>query len=561
MPDAGDPILEMRDIVKTFPGGVVANDEISFSVERGEIHGLLGENGAGKSTLMNVLFGLYNRDSGEIFMNGDPVEIGKPADAIEYGLGMVHQHFMLIPRLTVLENVLLSKAEMTRPETAESPGGVASAVGTGLTSLQQVAEYRAEETRAELTAFMEQYGFDIDPDTTVWDLEVGEKQRVEILKALVQDVDLLILDEPTAVLSPTESEQLFETIEQLSADGLSVILITHKLREITQSTDRVTVLRDGRSIETVDTDSVDKSDLARMMVGREVLFDLEADDVDAGEPVVSVSDLTVENDLGLEALSGVSLSIQEGEILGIAGVSGNGQQELSEALVGIRDPLDGTVTIDGADLTEASTQEFVSRGVSYIPADRHTRGSAPEMSVMHNCMMKDRDQFSEGLGFDYQAGREYAQELVDEFDVKVPDVDVPAGKLSGGNLQRMILARELSRDPAVVVANQPTRGLDVGAIEYIQQCLLDQRGDGTATLLISEDLDEILQMSDRILVLFEGEIVHEVTRENADRDRIGRLMTNGGTARRDSLSDDAAVDSGPGVSTPSPRRSNVGGSE
>ncbi|QLH77740.1 ABC transporter ATP-binding protein [Halosimplex rubrum] len=541
-----DPFLRMSGVRKEFPG-VVANDDVDFSVRRGEIHGLLGENGAGKSTLMKVLYGLYDADAGSVHLGGEPLDLDSPKDAIDRGIGMVHQHFKLIPRLSVAENVVLGEREPAGPfrergDTRDADGDGAPADSNGwlpdAVRRNRVARALAERftigldaSAAEIEALADDYGFDIDVRAPVGELDVGERQRVEILKALYRDVDLLILDEPTAVLTPAEAERLFETLRTLADSGISIIFITHKLAEATAITDRVTVLREGETVGTVETGSVDQSELARMMVGREVLFSLDKECVEPGEPVLDTAGLRAEDDRGIEALSGIDLSVRAGEIVGIAGVSGNGQRELAESLAGVRDPTAGTIAVDGTDLTGEPARSFVDGGVSFVPEDRHEYGCAEELSVMHNAALKELrdDRFDDGPFLDYDELARYAEEIVDEFDVRgVHDVrEVPAGDLSGGNLQKLILGRELVRDPDLLVAHQPTRGVDVGAIEFLREAILDQRAEGTGTVLISEDLDELFDLSDRLLVIYEGEIVHETTPEAADRERVGMRMTGG----------------------------------
>ncbi|ELZ22283.1 ribose ABC transporter ATP-binding protein RbsA [Halosimplex carlsbadense 2-9-1] len=542
-----DPFLRMSGVRKEFPG-VVANDDVDFSVRRGEIHGLLGENGAGKSTLMKVLYGLYDADAGSVHLGGEPLDLDSPQDAIDRGIGMVHQHFKLIPRLSVAENVVLGEREPAGPfrERRGTEGDADGTDGAGDTGgwlpdavrTNRVARALAERftigldaSAADIEALADDYGFDIDVRAPVAELDVGERQRVEILKALYRDVDLLILDEPTAVLTPAEAERLFETLRTLADSGISVIFITHKLAEATAITDRVTVLREGETVGTVETGSVDQAELARLMVGREVLFSLDKERVEPGDPVLDASGLRAEDDRGIEALSGIDLSVRAGEIVGIAGVSGNGQRELAEALAGVRDPTAGTIAVDGRDLTGEPARSFVDGGVSFVPEDRHEYGCAEELSVMHNAALKELrdDRFDDGPFLDYDELERYAEEIVDEFDVRgVHDVsEVPAGDLSGGNLQKLILGRELVRDPDLLVAHQPTRGVDVGAIEFLREAILDQRAEGTGTVLISEDLDELFDLSDRLLVIYEGEIVHETTPEAADRERVGMRMTGG----------------------------------
>ena len=549
-----DPFLRMEDVRKEFPG-VVANDDVDLSVGRGEIHGLLGENGAGKSTLMKVLYGLYAPDGGEIWLDGRRLDLDSPQDAIEHGIGMVHQHFMLIPRLTVAENVVLGEREpaaLFREESEDSwlPDDVRDhPVVSGLARRFSLG---LDVPERHIAALADEYGFDVDVRSSIWQLNVGQQQRVEILKALYRDVDLLILDEPTAVLTPNEAERLFDTLERLADRGISIIFITHKLKEVKAITDRVTVLREGENVGTVDTSSVDRSDLARMMVGREVLFQIDKDPAEIGDPVLRAENLRAEDDRGIEALSGVDLTVRSGEIVGIAGVSGNGQSELAEALVGLRDLTDGRITIADADLTGASPRRFIDEGVSFVPEDRLEYGCAEDLSVMYNATMKDfrEDRFGSGYFLDYDELREYAETLVEEFDVRgVRDTtEMLAGDLSGGNLQKLILARELYRNPRLLVANQPTRGVDVGAIEFLRETILDQREEGTGVVLISEDLDEIFDLSDRILVIYEGEIAYETTPAEADRERVGLEMTGGEGSADEATSDraDAAVADGRG---------------
>lgn len=528
--------MRMNGIRKEFPG-VVANDDVDLDVKRGEIHGLLGENGAGKSTLMKTLYGLYSPDAGYITLDDERLDLDTPQDAIDAGIGMVHQHFMLIPRLTVAENVVLGEREPAGPFREDATNRLLPAsVRTNplVRSLASRFSLGLDAPEAEIRELADHYGFDIDVTANIWELDVGQRQRVEILKALYRDVDLLILDEPTAVLTPTEAERLFTSLERLTEEGISIIFITHKLTEVTAIADRVTILRDGRTVGTVDTADVTRADLAEMMVGREVLFSIEKDSVDIGDPVLSIDGVHAENERGIEALHDVDLTVRAGEIVGIAGVSGNGQKELAEVVAGVHDPTDGAIAVDGTDLTGDPPRAYVDSGVSFVPEDRHQYGCAEDLSVMHNAVLKDYldGRFGRGPLLDYDKIAAYAETLVDEFDVRgVRDVrETTAGNLSGGNLQKLILARELASDPAVLVANQPTRGVDVGAIEFIRETLLEQRERGTGVVLLSEDLDEIIDLSDRVLVLYEGEFVHETTPETADRDVIG-LEMNGGDGR------------------------------
>ena len=536
-----DDFLRMENIRKEFPG-VVANDDIDLTLRKGEIHGLLGENGAGKSTLMKILYGLYTPDSGDIWLDDEYLEMDSPQDAINAGIGMVHQHFKLIPRLSVAENIVLGNREPAAVfrENSDSDSFLSLLCSNRLIrGLASRFTLGLDVPKQEIQDLVDMYGFDIDVTSKVWELDIGQQQRVEILKALYRDVDLLILDEPTAVLTPTEAESLFETLRRLASEGLSVISITHKLTEVKTLTDRVTILRDGAKIDTVDTEDMTRPELAEMMVGREVLFEIDKNSTNTGEPVLDVSGLTAENDRQIRALNDIDLSVQEGEIVGIAGVSGNGKKELAESLVGVRQPESGLIQVNGHDLTGLSPRSFINAGVSFVPEDRNKYGTATGLSVTDNAVMKQfrDDQFGDGVQLNYDAAESYAETLVSEFDVRgVSDVtDTNAGDLSGGNLQKLILAREIQREPDLLVANQPTRGVDIGAIEFIREKLLEQRQHGTGIVLLSEDLDEIFDLSDRMLVVYEGEIVHETTPEAADRNRISLLM-NGGTTGEESVS-------------------------
>lgn len=499
-------LVEMRQIVKHFPG-VVANDSITFEAQEGEIHGLLGENGAGKTTLMNILYGLYRQDSGDIFFEDQPVHIDSPKAAIELGIGMVHQHFKLIPRLTVLENIIL--------------GSKQKVVGTfGLHTKN------AEDTVSGLS---EQYGLKIHPRAKVWELSVGEQQRVEIIKALYRDAKLLILDEPTAVLTPQEVDSLFEMLKMMVGKGYTIIFITHKLNEVLDLCHRITVLRNGKVVSTVSSEQTDKKRLAKMMVGREVLFHIEKPEVTPGKPVLKVENLSVLNDKGLKAVLDVSFTVHEGEILGVAGVSGNGQRELIEAINGLRPVEEGRVFFEEKEITNAPPKEIIECGVGYIPEDRLNVGLATSLSITENALLKSQDtnNFSRGWFLNSQTAKKHAEILVRTFDVRTPSIYLPVGRLSGGNIQKIILAREISRNPKLLIASQPTRGLDVGAIEYVQSTLLEQKSQGKAILLISESLDETMHLSDRIAVMYEGQIVGIVPAKDADRREIGLMMAGG----------------------------------
>ena len=532
-----EEFLQMEGIRKEFPG-VVANDDVDLSVRKGEVHGLLGENGAGKSTLMKTLYGLYTQDEGDIFLNGEKLSLESPQDAIDAGIGMVHQHFMLIPRFSVAQNIVLGMrepAKLFRPDNDYTDKSFLS--NSLIEKATSWLTLGLDVPQDEIQSLAEQYGFSIDASTPVWKLDVGQRQRVEILKALYRDVDLLILDEPTAVLTPREADQLFETLDELTDEGLSVILITHKLREIQAITDRVTVLRDGTSIGTVVTEDVDRNELVRMMVGRDVMFDID----NTGRPsmegtILEAEQLRTEDERGVEVLSGVDLTVEKGEIVGIAGVSGNGGSELAQSIAGVRPLTGGNLTVDGETLTNTSTRKFIEQGVSFIPEDRHKDGCIADLPIIYTTAMKEFREFGSKGNCDYDAIRHHAQRLVDEYDVKgIDDVTKTKPKgLSGGNLQKLIIARELDRDPSLLVANQPTRGVDVGAIESIREKLIQQRDQGTGIVLLSEDMDELFSLSDRILVIYEGEFVHETTPEAADRERISLAMNGGKDAITDS---------------------------
>lgn len=516
-----DTVLEMDGIVKTFPGGVTANDHVDISVRRGEIHGLLGENGAGKSTLMKILYGLYSPDSGEMSIHGDKYKPDSPQEAIDAGIGMVHQHFMLIPRLGAIQNIILGERET--PDWVTRVIGHSGRLGSALRGLTM----ETGAPRDELRALSDEYGIEVDLDKRVWELDVGGQQRIEILKALYRDIDLLILDEPTAVLTPLESDRLFETLQKVTDKGVSIIFITHKLEEITNNTDRATVLRDGRNIDTVDSSSVTESKLAEMMVGQEVLFNTEGQETEIGTTILQTSGLCAKNDRGVQALDEVDLKVSEGEIVGVAGVSGNGQLELAQCLAGVRSPSSGSINMGDRELTGDPPEDFINAGVSYIPSDRLEYGCAPNRSVLENLIIKDIESFKDGLFVDSESAQEHAERLIDEFDIRVSGTDVEAKKLSGGNLQKLIVARELDKNPDVLIANQPTRGVDVGAIEYIREVILEQRNQGTAVLVVSESLQELVELSDRLVVMYDGNIVHETPADKADQHRISQYMNQG----------------------------------
>ena len=501
--------VEMRHIVKRFPG-VLANSNVSFDVKAGEVHALLGENGAGKSTLMRQLYGLYQPDEGEIIIDGQQCNFHSPADAIQAGIGMIHQHFMVVPTLTVAQNVALGLRSSREP----------------LLDLKKVTQRIRELTGA--------YGLKVEPEAYVWQLSVGEQQRVEIIKALYRGAGLIILDEPTAVLTPQEVKDLFLTLKRIVREGHSLIFITHKLHEVMAVSDRVTVLRDGKVIDTRLTGEVTQSELVKMMVGRE-LKELEPRPLKAGPVTLNIEGLHAMGDRGSEALRGVDLQIKAGEILGLAGVSGNGQRELAESLAGMRKATAGKVTIGRKDVTGASLNQRVEAGMAFIPEERMRDGAIREFSVEENIYLHDHylSQYTKGIFLDFSKMESHAIDLVNEFNVKTPSLDTPLKNLSGGNIQKLIMARELSRRPEVLIAAQPTRGVDIGATEYIHQRLLTQREAGTAILLISEDLDEIRSLSDRIAVIYEGKIIGVVMRGQASVEQIGLMMA--GISMKDAM--------------------------
>ena len=500
--------IQMRGITKRF-GPVLANDHIDFDLEQGEIHALLGENGAGKTTLMRILYGLYHADAGEVFVNGEKGHITSPRDAIRLGIGMVTQHFTLVPPLTVAENVVLGYTDGFR--------------------------LRPQEIRQQVGKAAARLGVEVDPTAVVRHLSVGERQRVEILKALYREARVLILDEPTAVLVPQEVDVLFETLERLRQGGLSVIFISHKLNEVMTVCDRITVLRDGRVVGTVNKADTSQSDLARMMVGRETFGVSREGERAPGSPLLRIRSLSVADDQGLPALKGVSLEVRAGEILGVAGVSGNGQTELSQVLAGTLKPTEGQVSVGQDDLTGAEPTRVTAAGVGRIPEDRH-EGLVGELTVAENLVLEHLGDFISAGTLDRRRIRQHAERLIAEYQIKASPTD-RARTLSGGNMQKLILARALSREPRVVIASQPTRGLDVGATEYVRGKLLEQRGRGAAVLLLSEDLDEVLALSDRIAVIYEGRIVGVLPGTEADVEQLGLMMSGVREATGDSDQD------------------------
>ena len=495
-------IVTMRGIVKRFPG-VVANAGVDFELRHGEIHALLGENGAGKTTLMNVLYGLYEPDAGEIFLRGEKVQFSSARDAINHGLGMVHQHFMLVQPLTVAENIVLGQRSPREPFIEDR-----------------------KRLHKRLQALSDQYGLAIDPGAQVWTLSVGEQQRVEILKALYRGAEVLILDEPTAVLTPQEVDELLGVLRRLTEDGKSLVFISHKLGEVLAVSDRITVLRDGHVVDTVPASATNRQELASMMVGREVLREVSKGPAKPGEALLEVENLSALNDRGLPAIRNVSFEVRSGEILGIAGVAGNGQAELEEVIAGLRRATGGSVRICGQDVTNASPNKIGRCGLAHIPSDRYRRGLLPDFTVAENMVLErvGEPPFTRGGRLHQEAIRREARRLVAAFDVRTPSIEVEAAKLSGGNAQKLILARELARQPRVLLAAQPTRGLDVSAIEFVHRTLIEQRDAGLAVLLFSTELDEILALSDRIAVMYDGRLVSIVNAEDVDIYEIGLLM-------------------------------------
>jgi ABC-type uncharacterized transport system ATPase subunit len=491
--------LRVEGLTKRF-AGVTANDNVDFDLRPGEIHCLFGENGAGKSTLSSCIFGFYRPDKGQIFLRGEPVHIASPIDAIRHGIGMVHQHFVLVPEFTVLENII---------------------VGTQRSGWR----LNAQEARQKLKAICDGYGIDIDLDAYVWELPVGRQQWVEILKALYLDAEILILDEPTAVLTPGESRILFDIIRKMCARGLSIILITHKLVEVMQS-DRVTVLRKGRVVATLNTPETSPDELARLMVGREVSFTVTKPDLQPGDTVVDVNGLTARGHWGEAVLKDVSFSVARHEILGIAGVAGNGQKELFEVLCGVRRPEAGTIRLEGEDVAGLTPRCLMDRGVGHIPDDRFREGLVPEFSVAENLVLgwQRSPKYCNGPLIDSKAITELSREMIAEYQIATRDEKVAAGKLSGGNAQKIIIAREFLHASGLMLANQPTRGLDVGVIEYVQAQLLKKRAEGFAIVLASEELSDLFNLADRIAVMFKGEIMGIVDPKKTTIAEVGVMM-------------------------------------
>ncbi|HEX6256744.1 MAG TPA: ABC transporter ATP-binding protein [Euzebyales bacterium] len=499
--------LELRGITKRFPG-VVANDHVDLTVEPGEIHGLLGENGAGKSTLMNILYGLYHADEGEILIDGEPVSFEGPGDAIAAGIGMVHQHFMLVPVFTVAENVAL---------------GTEPTKGPGVLDRRRAAE--------DVRRLSEEFGLPVDPNAIVEDLPVGVQQRVEILKALHRDAQLLILDEPTAVLTPQETDELFDAARGLVTTGRSVIFISHKLREHRELVDRVSVLRRGRVVGTADPRQADDAELAELMVGRPVSLVVSRTEASSGDVALSVRGLTVRNSAGAAVIDDVNLDVRAREIVAIAGVEGNGQTELVRALTGLADEsTEGSVKLNGREMLGLSRKDFIRGGVGHVPEDRNRTGLVGAFSVAENLVLNrwDAEPFAAGPRLQFATIASHASELVEAYDIRTPSIHTAAAALSGGNQQKTVVAREFDRPIELLVAAQPTRGVDVGAIEYIHQQLVAKRDEGTAVVIVSSELDEVLALGDRVAVMFRGRLFGPFDAP-VDKDRIGLLMAGGDT--------------------------------
>jgi simple sugar transport system ATP-binding protein len=495
------PVLELQGITKQFPG-VLANDNINLTLEKGEIHALLGENGAGKTTLMNILYGLYKPTKGDIYINGQKVEISGPTDAIRQGIGMVHQHFMLIPVLTVTENVMLGE----------------EAVQNGIFLDRKIVAQRVRD-------ISQKYGLHVDPDAYIKDLPVGIQQRVEIIKVLYRHANILILDEPTAVLTPQEVEELFNIIKSLVAQGVSIIFITHKLKEVLSVANRITVIRRGKTVGTTTPAEATEQSLAEMMVGRAVELTVRKQIATPAEPVLKVENLVVEDDRRGIAVNNVSFEVRAGEVLGIAGVQGNGQTELVEALTGLRRVATGSIIIAGQDVTHVTPRQVTEIGVAHVPEDRQQDGLVLSFPVKDNIILNTYyNAFAKGLVIDEQKVEQVATKLVKDFDIRTPSIDAPVATLSGGNQQKVIVAREFSRPIKLLIAAQPTRGLDVGSIEYIHGRIIEKRDQGTAVLAVSTELDEIRVLSDRIAVMFEGRIVDILPANRVTKEQLGLLM-------------------------------------
>jgi simple sugar transport system ATP-binding protein len=499
------PSLEMRGITKRFPG-VVANDGIDLSIQPGQIHALLGENGAGKSTLMNILYGLLTPDAGEILLDGQPVTIASPSDAISRGIGMVHQHFMLVPVFSVAENIILGNETMANPvflDTHKSDGRIRD--------------------------LARQLGFEIDPDAKVGDLSVGIQQRIEILKALYRGAKVLILDEPTAVLTPQETVEIFSVLRRLASEGTSIVFISHKLYEVLDIADTITVIRRGKVVGEADPKTATEEELAAMMVGRDVSLVVDKGPATPGDVVLRVEDVSVTDDRGSTVVDGIAFEVRAGEIFGIAGVAGNGQDEFVEALNGLRKVTGGRISVAGEDVTNASSRTISESGIAYVPGDRQRYGLVLAYPIEDNLILTDyyHAPFARYGIIDEKAIAQRASELIPEYDIRTPNGTVPASTLSGGNQQKVIVAREFSRDLKLLIADQPTRGIDVGSIEFIHKQIVAKRDAGTAVLLVSAELDEVLELSDRIGVMFRGKLVAILDAASVEKEEVGLIMATG----------------------------------
>jgi simple sugar transport system ATP-binding protein len=506
MPREDNYILDMQNITKIFPG-VKANDNVNLSIKKGEIHALVGENGAGKTTLMNILYGLYNPDGGQIFYKGSETKLKQPQDAIDLGIGMVHQHFMLVDPLTVTENIVLG-----------------SEPRSGLMLDQKTAKKEVKE-------ISDKYGLFVDPEAKIIDISVGMQQRVEIIKTLYRGAELLIFDEPTAVLTPQEIEELFDIFRSLKEQGKTIIFITHKLKEVKTISDRITVLRSGKSIDTVNTADVTKEDVAELMVGRSVLLEVEKTEAKPGAEIFSIENLNVKDNRNIPAVKSISLSVHKGEILGIAGVEGNGQSELVEAITGLRKIESGKFHLRGKDISKYNAREIKREKVAHIPEDRQKRGLIMDFDLKENIILgyHDLEPFSKHGIMKYDNVARYTQDLIEKFDIRGGGMEALAKNLSGGNQQKLIVAREFSHDPEFLIAAQPTRGVDVGSIEFIHKQIIERRDAGAGVLLVSAELSEVLSLSDRIAVIFEGKIVDVLKASETDEIELGKLMTGSKT--------------------------------
>ena len=504
--DFSHKVVEMKSITKKF-GDFIANDNIDLTVHRGEVHALLGENGAGKSTLMNILYGLYTPTDVKIFIEGKEAVIDNTNKAIALGIGMVHQHFMLVPPFTVAENIIL-----------------------GMEPMKTFKQVDMDKAIADVKAISEKYGLYVDPKARVMDITVGMQQRVEILKALYRGAEILILDEPTAVLTPQEIKELIEIIRNLTKEGKTIILITHKLKEIKEAADYCTIIRRGKRIDTVDVSQTDENQLASMMVGREVTFKVDKNDAIYGDTVLKIEDLKAKDNRGLFALNGLDLEVRRGEILGIAGVDGNGQSELVEVITGLKKAESGSVMINGKEIVNTNPRNIMDSGISNIPEDRQKHGLVLDFTVSENMILQNykKERFSKNGRLLDSNIRQFADELINKFDVRPQNNALKARALSGGNQQKVIIAREVTNDPDLLIATQPTRGLDVGAIEFVHKSLIEQRDKGKGVLLVSFELDEIMSVSDRIAVIYEGKIVGIVDAKDANENQLGLMMAGGG---------------------------------